>query len=117
VPHPQAQSEEAAAAGAEDAGGRKAQRMEQRRGIVGLLIERGRGPAGGSRAASVSAPVVRDDLELAGEVLRELLEMAAVAGRAHDEEHGWPVAVELVVQLSSVHGQRRHRPIVGHTPP
>jgi hypothetical protein len=105
----QAKGEVPAGAGATDRGGRKAKGVQQRRRVVGLLLRGGRCPAGGAGAASVPAPVVADDSELVGEQFGQRLDVPAVAGEAHDEQHRRAGASDLVVQLGAVDRELCHR--------
>jgi len=87
----QKEREVAAAAGAEDRRGTDRERIQQRRRVVGLLLRRGRLPAGRGGTAPVTAPVIADDRELVGQRVGERVEVAAVAGRPMITRTGGPV--------------------------
>ena len=88
--------------GAKDCRGRQAEPLEQRRGVVRLLLGRGRSPARRSGTPSVATPVIGDDRELIREQFGEPLEVPGVAGCAHDQEKRGTGASDLVVKLGAV---------------
>jgi hypothetical protein len=81
----QTQREVSAAARAEHRRRADAERIQQGRRIVGLLLRRGRRPVRGGGTASVAAPVIGDDGELVGQQVGEGVQVAAVPGRPHDQ--------------------------------
>ena len=108
MPDQQAQREGATAARAEDRRGTGVERIQERRRIIGLLLRRGRPPAGRDGTTPVAAPVIGDNRELVGQQVGEFVEMAAVSCRSHDQQQGWPRSPDLVVQLGPVDGHSRH---------
>ena len=96
--HRELQRDDGAAARPEDGRGCGTDVPQQRGRIIGLLIERGRT----RRAApGVSATIVGDDRMLRREDVGGLLEVAGVARRAGDEQHGRPSAPHFVIELSA----------------
>jgi hypothetical protein len=106
----QTQREARAGAGAEHRRRTGPERIQQRRRIVCLLLGRCRLPPGRGEAAAVAAPVIVDDRELVGQDVGKRVKVATITRRAHDQEHRRPGAPDLVVQLGTVDGDRRHHP-------
>jgi hypothetical protein len=98
----QLQGDAAAGAGADHHGGGLAQGGQQRGGVVGLLGQRGLGPAGGAGAAGVAAPVIGGDTEGVGEGGGHSGQMGGVAAGAGDQQHRRAAAAGLGVQDGAV---------------
>jgi hypothetical protein len=90
MPDQQAEREDAAAARAEHGRRTKPERIQQRRRIVGLLLRRGRLPAGRNGTTPVAAPVIADDRELIGMQIGQLDKVTSVARPSHDQQDRRP---------------------------
>jgi hypothetical protein len=98
----QLQGDAAAGAGSDHHGGLLAEGAKQGGGVVGLLGQRGLGPAGGAGAAGVAAPVVDGDTEGVGEGGGHPGQFGGVAAGAGDQQHRRAAAADLGVQDGAV---------------
>ena len=81
---------------------RQAERLEQRRGVIRLLLGRSCSPAGRSRRPSAATPVIGNDREPVREQFGEPLKVPGVAGCAHAQQNRGTGAPDLVVKLGAV---------------
>jgi hypothetical protein len=76
--------------------------LDQRSGIVGLLLEGGLSPSCRCGTARVATTVVGDDCQCIGELISNPLEVTGVSGGTADEEHRRTTATYLTIEIGAI---------------